>query len=126
MVASIEWIHAPCILPALQCRRVTGRREHRDFIERAGCVGVAVSAASKPTEFFRWYITDERTGQRRLNRYAMTPEPAAELFPEGAEPDLRTREVRDLPDELRGNSRPPEARPTTSCGSHRTRTYAGT
>jgi hypothetical protein len=50
-----------------------------------------------PTEFFRWYITDERTGKRRLTRYAMTREQAAERFPD-SEPDLRTREVRDLPE----------------------------
>jgi hypothetical protein len=49
-----------------------------------------------PTEFFRWWITDERTGKRRLTRYAMTREEAAERFPEGADADLRTREVRHL------------------------------
>jgi hypothetical protein len=61
-----------------------------------------------PTEFFRWWIIDERTGRRRLTTYAMTREQAAERYP-GAEPDLRTREVRNLPDrgEARGNSRPP-------------------
>ena len=65
-----------------------------------------------PTEFFRWYITDERTGKRRLTRYAMTRAEAAERFPD-AEPDLRTREVRNLPEpgEMRGNSRPPEETP---------------
>ena len=63
-----------------------------------------------PTEFFRWYITDEVTGKRRLTRYAMTRAVAAERFPEGAEPDLRTREVRmlDEPGELHGNTRPPK------------------
>jgi len=61
-----------------------------------------------PTEFFRWYITDERTGKRRLTRYAMTRAEAAERYPD-AEPDLRTREVRNLPEpgEARGNTRPP-------------------
>ena len=61
-----------------------------------------------PTEFFRWYITDERTGKRRLTRYAMTRAEAAERFPD-AEPDLRTREVRNLPEpgEAHGNTRPP-------------------
>jgi hypothetical protein len=62
-----------------------------------------------PTEFFRWYITDERTGKRRLTSYAMTREQAAERFPEGAEPDLRTREVRHLdpPGDLHGNTKAP-------------------
>ena len=61
-----------------------------------------------PTEYFRWYIVDERTGKRRLTRYAMTRADAAERYP-GAEPDLRTREVRDLPEpgELHGNTRAP-------------------
>lgn len=49
-----------------------------------------------PTEFFRWYVTDERTGKQRLTGYAMSREQAAERFP-GARPDLRTREVRHLP-----------------------------
>jgi len=61
-----------------------------------------------PTEYFRWYITDERTGKRRLTTYAMTRADAVERFPD-AEPDLGTREVRDLPEpgEMRGNTRPP-------------------
>jgi hypothetical protein len=44
-----------------------------------------------PTDFFRWFNVDERTGKR--------PD---------AEPDLRTREVRDSPEpgELHGNTRP--------------------
>jgi hypothetical protein len=61
----------------------------------------------KKVEFYRWWIIDERTGKRRLTRYAMTREQAAERFPD-AEPDLRTREVRILPEpgEARGNTRP--------------------
>ena len=58
-------------------------------------------------------ITDDRTGKRRLTRFAMTRAQAAERFPEGAEPDLRTREVRDLPEpgEVLCNTKPPiEAR----------------
>ena len=53
-------------------------------------------------------ITDERTGKRRLTRYAMTRAEATERFP-GAEPDLQRRELRNVPDrgEQRGNSRPP-------------------
>lgn len=60
-----------------------------------------------PTEFFRWWITDERTGKRRLTRFAMTRAEAAERYP-GAEPNVRTREVRDLPapGEARANTRP--------------------
>jgi hypothetical protein len=64
-----------------------------------------------PTEFYKFWIIDERTGKRRLTRYAMTREEAAERFSEGAEPDLRTREVRQLdpPGEIHANSRPPKA-----------------
>ena len=63
-----------------------------------------------PTEFFHWYIIDERTGKRRLTSYAMTRQQAAERFA-GAEPDLQTREVRNLPEpgELHGNTRPPDS-----------------
>jgi len=62
---------------------------------------------STPTEFFRWWIIDERTGTRRLTTYALTRADAERAFP-GAEPDLQTREVRDLsnPDRLPANSRP--------------------
>ena len=63
-----------------------------------------------PTEFFRWYVTDERTGKRLLTRYAMTRADAAERYPD-AEPALDTREVRDLPEpgKVRSNTRPPTA-----------------
>jgi len=66
-----------------------------------------------PTEFFRFWIIDERTGKRRVTTYAMTRQQAAERFP-GAEPDLRTREVRNLsePGELYGNTRAPDSGPT--------------
>jgi len=62
------------------------------------------------TEYFRWYITDERTGKRRLTTYKLTRAHAAGRFPGGAEPDLQTREVRHLPGpgEYEANSRPPE------------------
>ena len=62
-----------------------------------------------PTEFFRWWITDERTGKRRLTRYAMTRADAAERFGDDVEPDPHSREVRELraPGELRNNTRPP-------------------
>jgi hypothetical protein len=49
------------------------------------------------TEFFNWYITDERTGERRLTTYKLSRANASKAFP-GAEPDLTTREVRNLPD----------------------------
>ena len=64
---------------------------------------------STPTEYFRWWIVDEVTGKRWLTWYAMTRAQAAERFPD-AEPDLRTRGVRELrapaPGELYGNTRP--------------------
>jgi hypothetical protein len=63
---------------------------------------------STPTEYFRWWITDERTGKRRLTTYKMTRAQAAERYP-GAEPDLQTCEVRHLPalGETLGNTRAP-------------------
>jgi hypothetical protein len=62
---------------------------------------------STPTEFFHWWIVDERTGKRHLTTYKLTRADAERAFP-GAEPDLQTREVRDLPnpDRLPANSRP--------------------
>jgi len=61
-----------------------------------------------PTEFFRWWITDERTGKRRRTTYKLTRAEEAQRFTD-AEPDLQSREVRDLPDpgEIPANSRPP-------------------
>ena len=61
---------------------------------------------SNTTEFFRWWTMDELTGKRRLTTYKLTRADAARAFP-GAEPDLETREVRDLlvPDS-RSNTRP--------------------
>lgn len=53
----------------------------------------------KPTEFFRFWVPDDRRpGKVRLTRYAMTREQAAVSFP-GAQPDLGTREVRNLPED---------------------------
>jgi hypothetical protein len=48
-------------------------------------------------EFYRWWIVDERTGERVLTPYKLTPAHAALAFP-GAEPNLQTVEVRHLPD----------------------------
>jgi len=60
-----------------------------------------------PTEYFLWRVPDERTGKLRLTSYKLTRADAQRAFP-GAEPDLKSREVRDLPDEgeTLPNSRP--------------------
>jgi hypothetical protein len=47
--------------------------------------------------FYNWWIVDELTGERRLTAYKLTRIDAGRAFP-GAEPDLRTRELRNLPD----------------------------
>jgi len=59
------------------------------------------------TEFFCWWVIDERTGERRLTRFKLTRVDAQRACP-GAEPDPQTREVRNLPDvdELPPHSRP--------------------
>jgi hypothetical protein len=62
---------------------------------------------STPTEFFRWWIADERTGKRRLTTFKLSRADAEKAFP-GAEPDLQTREVRNLPDKAQA---PPNSRP---------------
>ena len=49
-----------------------------------------------PTEFFKWWFVDERTGERRLTTYKLSRVDAQRAFP-GAEPEVLTREVRDLP-----------------------------
>jgi hypothetical protein len=62
------------------------------------------------TEFYRWWITNEVTGERVLTPYKLTSAHAALAFP-GAEPDLQSREARNLPDLGRdpwGNTRPGE------------------
>lgn len=58
-------------------------------------------------EFYRWWIIDERTGERRLTAYKLTRADAKRAFPD-AEPDLQTRELRNLPDAEApaSNSRP--------------------
>jgi hypothetical protein len=62
-----------------------------------------------PTEFFRWHIVDEQTGKRSLTTYKLTRKDAERAFP-GAEPDMRTREIRNVgdPDGAPANSRPGE------------------
>ena len=66
-----------------------------------------------PTEFFRWYITGERTGKRRLTAYKLTRADALRAFPDGT-PDLQSREVRNLPD--RGHA-PANSRPGSTSGA---------
>jgi hypothetical protein len=51
----------------------------------------------KPTEFYKWFVTAPETGARKRTTYRMTREDAEERFP-GAEPDLDTLEVRNLPE----------------------------
>lgn len=48
------------------------------------------------TDFYRWWIVDEVTGERVLTPYKLTCAHAALAFP-NAEPELRTLEVRELP-----------------------------
>jgi hypothetical protein len=59
------------------------------------------------TEFYRWWIIDERTGERRLTAYKLTRADAKRAFP-GAEPELPTRELRTLPNV---GEPPPDSRP---------------
>lgn len=46
---------------------------------------------------YRWMITDERTGKRRMTRWAMTEEEAKQRYPD-AEKVESTREVRTVGD----------------------------
>jgi len=50
-----------------------------------------------PTEFFNWWIIDQRTSKRRLTTYKLTRIDAERAFP-GAEREHSTGEVRNLPD----------------------------
>ena len=60
-----------------------------------------------PTEFYNWWITDERTGALRLTTYKLSRVDAERAFP-GARPDLGTRELRYLPGGAPASSRPGE------------------
>ncbi len=51
----------------------------------------------KPVEFFNWYLRDTVSGKRRRSRWKMPREAAIERD-QTAEPDLTTREVRELPE----------------------------
>ena len=59
------------------------------------------------TEFYNWWIVDERTGALRLTTYKLTRADAERAFP-GAKPDLETRELRYLP---KAGGAPPSSRP---------------
>jgi hypothetical protein len=61
------------------------------------------------TEYFLWYVPDERTGKLQLTKYKLTRADAERAFP-GAVPDLSSREVRDLPEigKAPANRRPGE------------------
>ena len=48
-------------------------------------------------EFYRWWITDDVTGEQVLTPYKLTVAHAALAFP-GANPDLDSCEVRHLPE----------------------------
>ena len=49
-----------------------------------------------PVEFFTWWIVDQVTGESRLTTFKLSRANAERAFP-GAEPDLETREIRNLP-----------------------------
>ena len=61
------------------------------------------------TEYFLWYVPDERSGTLQLTKYKLSRADAQKAFP-GAEPDLQSREVRDVPEigEAPANRRPGE------------------
>jgi len=46
-------------------------------------------------EFYKWWIVDAQTGERRRTMYKLTRANAEKAFP-GAVPDLETRELRDV------------------------------
>ena len=50
-----------------------------------------------PTEYFKWWTVDERTGERRTTTYKLSRADAKRTFP-GARPVLETREIRYLSD----------------------------
>ena len=48
---------------------------------------------TKAVEYFKWWIKDETTGQRRLTIYKLSRADAQRAFP-GSVPELESREVR--------------------------------
>jgi hypothetical protein len=63
----------------------------------AGLSPAVWSGGIKPTEFYKWWVTDPETGARIRTTYRMDRKTALERFP-GAQPDPLTREVRNLPE----------------------------
>lgn len=61
---------------------------------------------NNPLELWRWWITDERSGKRRLTKWYMTEADALERYPD-AERDLRSHEVRAGTGNV-GNTVPPK------------------
>ena len=62
---------------------------------------------SSPTEFYNWWVVDERTGELQLTPYKLTCVDATRAFG-NAQPNLASREVRNLisAGEALANSRP--------------------
>jgi hypothetical protein len=59
------------------------------------------------TEFYKWWVVDERSGERRLTPYKLTRIDAERAFAD-AQPDLATGDVRSLTNagEAPADSRP--------------------
>ena len=71
---------------------------------------------TRVVEFYRWWITDDRTGERRLTEYKLSRADAQRAFP-GAVPDPGSREVRDSPSA--GNASPPKSPECVGHGNRR-------
>jgi hypothetical protein len=76
-------------------------------LARPAGAGADETALTTPTEFYRWWVVEEITGERLLTPYKLTRSNAEKAFA-GAVPDLATREVRNLAgeDETPVDSRP--------------------
>ena len=57
------------------------------------------------TEYFRWWVVDQGTGERWRTSTHLSRDDARRIFP-GAVPDLRSREFRE--DEEFASTLPPE------------------
>jgi len=64
------------------------------------------------TEYFQFWVVEERTGKRAVTAYKLSRADAARAFP-GAEADLTSREVRDVG---RPGDRPATSRPGKTWG----------
>lgn len=51
-------------MPRLQLRSSVGTTSNRGFQTRSAAVALSVERVTTPTEFFRWWIIDDRTGKR--------------------------------------------------------------